>query len=95
MMVQAFKENILETPQQRIDLIFLDSIIAYELKSENLPKNYKFCIYQSRQKPVVFPLKTKNYDATMAFDSIHKVSLFPNNTFSEPCLLYTSPSPRD
>ena len=83
MMVQAFKENILETPQQRIDLIFLDSIIAYELKSENLPRNYKFCIYQGRQKPVVFPLKTKNYDATMAFDSIHKVSLFPNNTFSE------------
>lgn len=87
MMVQAFKENILETPQQRIDLIFLDSIIAYELKSENLPKNYKFCIYQSRQKPVVFPLKTKNYDASMAFDSIHKVNLFPNNTFSEPLYL--------
>ena len=87
MMVQAFKENILETPQQRIDLIFLDSIIAYELKSENLPRNYKFCIYQSRQKPVVFPLKTKNYDASMAFDSIHKVNLFPNNTFSEPLYL--------
>ena len=87
MMVQAFKENILDTPQQRIDLIFLDSIIAYELKSENLPKNYKFCIYQGRQKPVVFPLKTKNYDASMAFDSIHKVSLFPNNTFSEPLYL--------
>lgn len=87
MMVQAFKENILETPQQRIDLIFLDSIIAYELKSENLPRNYKFCIYQGRQKPVVFPLKTKNYDASMAFDSIHKVNLFPNNTFSEPLYL--------
>ena len=87
MMVQAFKENILETPQQRIDLIFLDSIIAYELKSENLPKNYKFCIYQGEQKPVIFPLKTKNYDASMAFDSIHKVNLFPNNTFSEPLYL--------
>lgn len=87
MMVQAFKENILETPQQRIDLIFLDSIIAYELKSENLPKNYKFCIYKGEQKPVIFPLKTKNYDGSMAFDSIHKVSLFPNNTFSEPLYL--------
>jgi len=87
MMVQAFKENILETPQQRIDLIFLDSIIAYELKSENLPKNYKFCIYQGEQKPVIFPLKTKNYDGSMAFDSNHKVSLFPNNTFSEPLYL--------
>ena len=87
MMVQAFKENILETPQQRIDLIFLDSIIAYELKSENLPKKYKFCIYQGGQKPVIFPLKTKNYDASIVFDSIHKVSLFPNNTFSEPLYL--------
>ncbi len=87
MMVQAFKENILETPQQRIDLIFLDSIIAYELKSENLPKNYKFCIYQGEQKPVIFPLKTKNYDGSMAFDSNHKVNLFPNNTFSEPLYL--------
>ena len=87
MMVQAFKENILETPQQRIDLIFLDSIIAYELKSENLPKNYKFCIYQGEQKPVIFPLKTKNYDGSMAFDSNHKVNLFPNNTFGEPLYL--------
>ncbi len=87
MMVQSFKENILETPQQRIDLIFLDSIIAYELKSENLPKNYKFCIYQSKQEPVIFPLKTKNYDVSIAFDSIHKVSLFPNNTFSDPLFL--------
>lgn len=87
MMVQSFKENILETPQKRIDLIFLDSIIAYELKSENLPKNYKFCIYQSKQEPVIFPVKTKNYDASIAFDSINKVSLFPNNTFSEPLFL--------
>ena len=87
MMVQAFKENILETPQQRIDLIFLDSIIAYELKSENLPTNYKFCIYQGGQEPVIFPLETKNYDTSIAFDSIHKVSLFPNNTFSEPLFL--------
>ncbi len=87
MMVQSFKENILETPQQRIDLIFLDSIIAYELKSENLPKNYKFCIYQSKQEPVIFPLKTKNYDVSIAFDSIHKVNLFPNNTFSDPLFL--------
>ena len=59
MMVQTFKENILETPQQKIDLIFLDSIIAYELKSENLPEIINSCIYQGRQKPVVFPLKTK------------------------------------
>jgi len=87
MMVQSFKENILETPQQRIDLVFLDSIIAFELKNEHLPKNYNFCIYQAEQKPVVFPLSTKNYKNSIPFDSIHKVSLFPNNTFSDPLYL--------
>lgn len=87
MMVQAFKENVLETPQQRIDLVFLDSIIAFELKSERLPTSYKFCIYHAEQKPVVFPVKTNNYNTAIPFDSIHKVALFPNNTFSDPLYL--------
>ncbi|MDG2154072.1 MAG: HAMP domain-containing sensor histidine kinase [Crocinitomicaceae bacterium] len=87
MMVQSFKENVLETPQQRIDLVFLDSIIAFELKNEHLPKNYNFCIYQVEQKPVVFPISTRNYKTSIPFDSVHKVSLFPNNTFSDPLYL--------
>ena len=87
MMVQSFKENVLETPQQRIDLVFLDSIIAFELKSEHLPKNYNFCIYQVEQNPVVFPVSTENYKTSLPFDSVHKVSLFPNNTFSDPLYL--------
>lgn len=87
MMVQAFKENVLETPQKRIDPVFLDSIISFEINTEHLPKQYDFCIYQRNQKAVVFPVKSKNYNTNIGFDSVHKVGLFPNNTFSDPLFL--------
>ena len=90
MMIQAFRENVLETPQKRIDPVFLDSIISYEIKGEHLPKKYNFCIYQQDKKAVVFGVNSQNYNTKIAFDSLHKVSLFPNNTFSDPLYLQIS-----
>ena len=87
MMAQAFKENVLETPQQRVDPVFLDSIIAFELKTEHLPKKYNFCIYQKNKNPVVFPITSQNYKASILFDSLNRTMLFPNNTFSDPLFL--------
>ena len=37
-MLEAFKDNVLKSPQQRIDVVFLDSIISFEIKKERLPK---------------------------------------------------------
>lgn len=90
MMVQAFRENILKTPQKRIDPVFLDSIISFEAKAEYLPSEYNFCVYQKNKKAVVFPVKTKNYDPQIPFDSLQGVILFPSNSFSDPLFLQIS-----
>ena len=87
MMVQAFKDNVLDTPQKKIDPVFLDSIISFEIRNEHLPKNYSFCIYTGNQEPVVFPVVSKNYNKKIPFNSQSKVNLFPNNTFSNPVYL--------
>ena len=47
MMLEAFKDNVLKSAQQRIDPVFLDSIISFEIKEERLPKNFTFCIYNA------------------------------------------------
>jgi two-component system phosphate regulon sensor histidine kinase PhoR len=89
-MVQAFRENVLETPQKRVDPVFLDSIISYEIKGEHLPKKYTFCVYQQDKKAVVFNIVSQNYNTRLVFDSLYKVSLFPNNAFSDPLYLQIS-----
>ena len=87
MMVQAFKDNVLDTPQKKIDPVFLDSIISFEIRNEHLPKNYSFCVYTDKQEAVVFPVVSKNYNKDIPFNSQVKVNLFPNNTFSNPVYL--------
>jgi len=87
MMVQAFKDNVIDTPQKKIDPVFLDSIIAFEIRNEHLPKNYSFCIYTANQEAVVFPVVSENYNKSIPFNSQSKVILFPNNTFSNPVYL--------
>ncbi len=90
MMIQAFRENVLETPQKRVDPVFLDSIISYEIKGELLPQKYAFCVYQKDQKAVVFNVVSQNYNTQIDFDSLNYVSLFRNNAFSDPLYLQIS-----
>ena len=37
MMLQAFRENVFEEPQNRFDVLFLDSVVRTEFKDDNLP----------------------------------------------------------
>lgn len=87
MMLEAFKDNILKSPQQRIDPVFLDSIISFEIKKERLPKDFTFCIYDAEDEPVSFDQASNKYKQRQASIYMEKAKLFPGNPVSESLFL--------
>lgn len=87
MMLEAFKDNVLKSPQQRIDAVFLDSIISFEIKEERLPKNFTFCIYDAEDEPVSFDQASNKYKQRQASIYMEKAKLFPGNPVSESLFL--------
>jgi two-component system phosphate regulon sensor histidine kinase PhoR len=87
MMLEAFKDNVLKSPQQRIDAVFLDSIISFEIKEERLPKNFTFCIYDAEDEPVSFDEASNKYKQRQASIYMEKAKLFPGNPVSESLFL--------
>ena len=83
MMLEAFKDNVLKSPQERIDAIFLDSIISFEIKKERLPKTFTFCIFDSNNNPVPFQEASNKYKETKTNKTFEKVKLFPSNTINQ------------
>ena len=87
MMVEAFKDNVLKSPQQRIDAVFLDSIISFEIKEERLPKEFTFCIYDTQDEPVSFDQASNKYKQKPTSIYMGKSLLFPGNPVSESLFL--------
>lgn len=87
MMLEAFKDNVLKSPQQRIDAVFLDSIISFEIKEERLPKDFTFCVYDAEDEPVSFDQASNKYKQRQASIYMEKAKLFPGNPVSESLFL--------
>ncbi|MDG1351468.1 MAG: HAMP domain-containing sensor histidine kinase [Crocinitomicaceae bacterium] len=83
MMLEAFKDNVLKSPQERIDAIFLDSIISFEIKKERLPKTFTFCIFDANNNPVPFQEASNKYKETKTNKTFEKVKLFPSNPINQ------------
>ena len=92
MMVEAFRYNVYEEPEKRIDLDFLDSVIYHELKSDELPLNYEIMITNDEGKALPFKLKSlksikscqsHNYSTELDTLKTANVILFPSNTLDE------------
>jgi two-component system phosphate regulon sensor histidine kinase PhoR len=83
MMIQAFRDNVYEAPQTRIDPIFLDSVIHYELSKEDLPKEYKFKVANEFGAAIDFSVKPKSYDKNISLTNSSKINLFPSNSLDE------------
>ncbi len=88
MMIQAFKDNIYEKPQTRIDPIFLDSVIHMELRNEALPKEYKFVVANEFGSIIDFNVKPNSYDKTLLLSKCTKTNLFPSNSLDENLYLF-------
>ena len=87
MIVEAFKDNVLKSPQQRIDAVFLDSIISFEIKEERLPKEFTFCIYDAQGEPISFEQASSKYEQKPSSIYMEKAKLFPGNPVSESLFL--------
>lgn len=87
MMLEAFKDNVLKSPQQRIDAVFLDSIISFEIKEERLPKEFTFCIYDAQGDPISFEQASSKYEQKPSSIYMEKAKLFPGNPVSESLFL--------
>ena len=88
MMIQAFRDNVYQTPQTRIDPIFLDSVIHMELSKEDLPKEYKFAVVNEYGTKINFSVKPKSYDGNISIDKSSKTNLFPSNSLDENLYLH-------
>lgn len=97
MLVEAFRYNDYEHPEQRIDIEFLDSIIKYEMSQDELPLNYRFRLTDSDGKPLTFEQNSAktlkhcrvskyclNFDSTKAIHTL----LFPSNVLDQDILLH-------
>ncbi len=97
MLVEAFRYNVYEEPENRIDLEFLDSVIKHEFKSELLPLKYKFMLTNEYNKPLKFHLKScksvskchlKNYSSSLDTLKTLKTGLFPSNLLDDDITLH-------
>lgn len=83
LMVSAFRSTNLMTPDQRVNLAFLDSIIAITFDAENLDTEYNYSITDERNEFVSFLSYTDKYNSSMDLNKAISVKLFPGNIFDE------------
>jgi two-component system, OmpR family, phosphate regulon sensor histidine kinase PhoR len=88
MMMQAFHDNVYLEPSKRINLKFLDSIIAFELKRSKLPKKYNFTITNEFGASVLFDHSVNTYKQDMKIAGSISSALFPGNTLDEKLILH-------
>lgn len=83
MMMQAFRENVFESPENTFDIAFLDSVIRSELKDDYLPSNYRFVITNESGNAIQSKNNTTHYDEQLNTDKSFATNLFPSNLFNE------------
>lgn len=81
MMLQTFRENISDSPEERLDMLFLDSVIRTELDYDGLPLGYEFIVLDSKNKPIHATSRLKNYNEKLNINGNFRTTLFPGNLF--------------
>ena len=87
LMLQAFKDNIYNSPQKRVDLPLLDSIISNEVSRQGLPKAYKFSVSLEHCKALKFENKIESYLDKKPQSKGYSAELFPTDKINEKLML--------
>ncbi len=88
MMVEAFRDNVYDDPSKRIDVEFLDSVIAYEMKHADLPMEYEYMLLDGNGEPIKFKFQPKNYRLNLDSLKTSNTTLYPQNILDEKISLY-------
>lgn len=90
MMVNAFRSADFLTASQRINLSFLDSMIAKTFEYEKLDTKYNYAILDEKKNIVNFPSYTDKYNLEIDTSRTKSVRLFPGNIFDEELTLHVA-----
>ena len=88
MLFVAFHDNSYIEPEKRIDIHFLDSVIAYEIRADKLPNEFKFVIKNEQNESIHFCASTPHYSCKIDTVNTIKTVLFPSNIIDESLYLY-------
>jgi two-component system phosphate regulon sensor histidine kinase PhoR len=88
MMIQAFRDNVYDEPSERIDIVFLDSIITHEIKHDELPSDFEFLIVNEDGSPIRYKHPISNYKVNLDTTKVAHTNLFPGNFLDEQLKLY-------
>ncbi|MGB0914682.1 MAG: hypothetical protein ACPGVI_01365, partial [Crocinitomicaceae bacterium] len=88
MMIEAFRNNVYEDPSDRVDPLFLDSVLSNELNVDNLPKGYKFVITDEYNTPIHFEKAPENYDSGLDTLETYHTLLYPSNPLDQDLYLH-------
>lgn len=86
LMVQAFRNDLFLAATERIDIKLLDSILADELKKENLALNYRFQVLDNNDSLIKKNIKLPHY-IEGNLKNPYVVKLFPSDIFNEQIIL--------
>mgnify|MGYP000951938205 CR=1 FL=1 len=83
MMMQAFRENVFESPESSFDMAFLDSVIRTEFKDDKLPSSFRFVVKNESGKSLVPSSNLQHYDKDLEIKNAFSTYLLPSNLFNE------------
>lgn len=90
LLVETFRSNVYQKPEDRIDIAFLDSIIRNALQVDDLPNEYQFMIENENTLPVLFKHAPKTYNPKIdtSLTVYSRIELFPNNMLDDHLTLH-------
>lgn len=88
MMIDAFRNNVYETPSERFEIGFLDSVLRNELMKDDLPDGYEFFVGNEYNEPIEFENAPKHYIVSLDTTKSHKTLLFPSNPIDDNLFLF-------
>lgn len=88
LMVETFRDNMYLTPEERINISDLDSLIQKELITDKLPTDYQFLVVEENNRPVLFSKAVKNYNTQLDTTKTQETVLFPNKILEDKLILH-------
>ncbi|MDX2362495.1 MAG: HAMP domain-containing sensor histidine kinase [Crocinitomicaceae bacterium] len=88
MMINAFRNNVYQKPSDRLDIVFLDSVLHHELMADEFPAKYEFVVTDAYNQIIEFDRAPDNYNLSIDTAKSHVTLLFPSNPVDEDLYLH-------
>lgn len=90
LMSNAFRDVEYRSPNERIDIFLLDSVINETFRDEAIGVNFDYALIDEQRQFVRFPNEPSRYNTALDTTKTDYVRLFPGNIFDEEITLHFS-----